>query len=305
MQPFRFRWPIGSGSDVPLPPFSCLLRQSTNVWIDFPDGQCRPHAAPVRAMDSCLRECPATCLACGLDPATGACVCKEKGRPHGPDRVIKAHPELAPASTGNGSNAAGAGVRFKQDLETVLVFPSLVPEEQMTELDAYLQHLLESRERHREIIEHAGSPMHRIVGPLIPFHAGTITRWITYSEQEEELGPHLDQHHGEGITHTALLYLDDVAGTRFWEIRQYFDRGFCPLITEGARGSLVVFPITLFHDSDRYKSEGASKRMLSLALKLPGRQLVEKGIWGLLTEELAARQQQRASGSASVQADEL
>lgn len=234
--------------------------------------ECSPLTPLTAGMTACFAACHPlggdACLACGYDEAAaagggGACVCKT---PAGEVRRVATTPKEAFGIDWG----SGGGKRGKRVGET-LVFPGLISEADCQRMDAYLEELVAREKTPRKIVEEADSPLHALLGgalgAVVPDGVEYLDH-VTFSKEAVEVTPHYDGTKG-GETHKVLLFLDGTAGTRFWETQQEYMQGECPMELPAARGTVVVFPMSLYHDSQAYRPRGAVKSTLGLRAVLP------------------------------------
>jgi hypothetical protein len=258
-------------------------------------------------MTACFAACPplgpAECLACGYDEKANACVCRtpEGGRREVEIKVDEpavgleeeeeeeeeeeVEEEEEEEQEGDGEEEEGeeeegngegdeeeeAGTGEKMRRAEILVFPGLISEEDCAAMDDYLEELVAREGAPRRIVSERDSPLHRLLGGAVQrvVPSGVeFLEWVTFSKEAVEVSPHYDSSKGRE-THKVLLFLDGVAGTRFWETQAAFQAGECPLRLPAARGTVVVFPMALYHDSDAYQPQGAIKSTLGLRSIFP------------------------------------
>ena len=159
----------------------------------------------------------------------------------------------------------------RERIAEVLVFPGLISEADCLRMDAYLDELVVREKTVRKITEDAGSPLHELlggaIGAVIPAGVEYLD-YVTLAREDVEVSPHFDTVKG-GETHKVLLFLDGTAGTRFWETQAAWKAGLCPLTLPAARGTVVVFPMALYHDSMAFFPRGALKSTLGLRALFP------------------------------------
>lgn len=159
----------------------------------------------------------------------------------------------------------------RERIAEVLVFPGLISEADCLRMDAYLDELVVREKTTRKITEDAGSPLLKLlggaIGAVIPAGVEYLD-YVTLAREDVEVSPHFDTVKG-GETHKVLLFLDGTAGTRFWETQAAWRAGLCPLTLPAARGTVVVFPMALYHDSMAFYPRGALKSTLGLRAIFP------------------------------------
>lgn len=231
------------------------------------------------AVEDCLAACYTEqaqgCLACGYDPR-GGCLCKGKGGEGKgqEDRYLDGVPMLYDDEAEEGEEEGKAAAqpfqpRFVDRRGDILVFPGLFSEEQCVEMEGYLAELVAEHKTQRFILPGVeDSPLHALVREVLPVPGATFEGFVTFSEEDVEVEPHYDEVKN-GETHKLLLFLDTVAGTRFWETKDEYQKKHCPLLVGPARGTVVIFPMSLYHDSARYEPQYSIKRTLGLRMSLP------------------------------------
>jgi hypothetical protein len=256
-------------------------RDYANEYETF--AKCKPLREGPAAVEDCLAAChheqAQGCMACGYDPQ-GGCLCKGKGgEGEGQeDRYLDGVPILYDQETEEeGKEEEGGGQAAAQPLRPrfldrrgeILVFPGLFSEEQCVEMEGYLAELVAEYKAQRLILPGVkDGPLHALVREVLPVPGATFEEFVTFSEEDVEVEPHYDEVKN-GETHKLLLFLDTVAGTRFWETKEEYQKKHCPLLVGPARGMVVIFPMSLYHDSARYEPQYSIKRTLGLRMSLP------------------------------------
>lgn len=171
-----------------------------------------------------------------------------------------------------GKKALTSAAGGRERIAEVLVFPGLIPEADCARMDAYLDELVAREATVRKIIAEDDSPLHALltgaVRAVMPDAGVEYLEWVTLAREDVEVSPHYDSVKGEE-THKVLLFLDGTAGTRFWETQAAWRAGICPMTLPAARGTVVVFPMALYHDSMAFVPQGALKSTLGLRAILP------------------------------------
>ncbi len=226
---------------------------------------CKPLRPTAALVAECLSACDAsTCTACGYNYQAGSCVCKGHG--HLED-VLPLEEEEEEAE--EEEEEALLPLPPSKDRRTeILVFPALLSEGDCGRMEAYLAELVAEHKEQRKIVEAPDSPLHALARAVLPVPGVAFTDHVTFSEEDLEVDPHYDAVMAQE-THKLLLYLDEVAGTRFWETKEAFHRDQCPLEVAPGRGTVVIFPMSLYHDSGRFPPS-STKRTLGLRMMLPG-----------------------------------
>jgi hypothetical protein len=239
---------------------------------------CKPLREGPAAVEDCLAACnheeAQPCLACGYDPWSG-CLCKGKGKEN-KDRYLDDVPVLyeggwVEEKVEGVENQAAQPYRplFLDRRGEILIFPGLLIEEQCLDMESFLAELVAEHKTQRYIVPGVGdSPLHALVKRMLPVPGATFEEFVTFSEEDVEVDPHYDEVKN-GETHKLLLFLDTVAGTRFWESKESYRKKNCPLVVGPARGTVVIFPMSLYHDSARYEPQYSIKRTLGLRMSLP------------------------------------
>lgn len=246
-------------------------------------AKCKPLREGPAGVEDCLAACYTEqaqgCLACGYDPR-GGCLCKGKGgvgegqEDRYLDGVPMLYDEEAEEEVKEGEGEEGAAAqphrpRFLDRRGDILVFPGLFSEEQCVEMEGYLAELVAEHKAQRLILPGVkDSPLHALVRKMLPVPGAMFEEFVTFSEEDLEVEPHYDEVKN-GETHKLLLFLDTVAGTRFWETKEEYQKKHCPLVVGPARGTVVIFPMSLYHDSARYEPQYSIKRTLGLRMSLP------------------------------------
>jgi len=243
--------------------------------------KCKPLREGPAAVEDCLAAChheqAQGCLACGYDPQ-GGCLCRGKGKGEGEeDRYLDGVPMLFEEEAEGGEKVEGgeeSAVQphrplFLDRRGEILVFPGLFSEEQCVEMEGYLAELVAENKAQRLILPGVeDGPLHALVREVLPVPGATFEEFVTLSEEDVEVEPHYDEVKN-GETHKLLLFLDTVAGTRFWETKEEYQKKHCPLVVGPGRGTVVIFPMSLYHDSARYEPQYSIKRTLGLRMSLP------------------------------------
>jgi len=253
-------------------------------------ADCKPLRQGPAAVEDCLAACyqeeSQPCLACGYDPWSG-CLCKGKAK-EDKDRYLDGVPVLyereeTEEEVKEIKSEAAQPYRplFLDRRGEILIFPGLFSEEQCLDMEGYLAELVAEHKTQRHIVPGVNdSPLHALVKRMLPIAEATFEEFVTFSEEDVEVDPHYDEVKN-GETHKLLLFLDTVAGTRFWESKETYRKKNCPLVVGPARGTVVIFPMSLYHDSARYEPQYSIKRTLGLRMSLPPfDSLVEKSAIG-------------------------
>lgn len=253
------------------------LNKKRNIKGHKSFDNCRDKTDLTVALTKCFDAChdhAADCMACGYDNATSACVCKTRKA----DVSASVHPQEQQQDLHQSTSMEIVDYEgFTPELSPhyaherkgeILMFPQLISESQCQELEKYLTKIVEDNNTPRKIIEDDNSILHQIIQQELPVSGVEYTEYVTFSEETLEVTPHYDVVKANE-THKILLFLDSVAGTRFWEAKAAFELDHCPLVVGGSRGTVVIFPMSLFHDSARYEPYGSTKRTLGLRITLP------------------------------------
>lgn len=227
-------------------------------------------------------------MACGYNDRTGACMCRT---PRGEDRRLeigepieqykerqKEAGQRAAAVTKRKASVHAALPKTVPRKSTaaqrkgeILVFPGLISEDDCRHLGAYLDELVARENNTRRVVPDLDSPVHRVLGgavqAVVPMEVKLLD-YVSFGKEAAMVWPHYDEPYGNE-THKILLFLDGVAGTRFWESREAYRGGECPVNVPGARGTVVIFPMPLYHDSMAFTSYDAPKGTLNLGMVLP------------------------------------
>lgn len=241
--------------------------------------RCRRLQLTPAKVEKCLNYCQnegQSCLGCGFDQRTG-CVCKRK---KGDDRLIES---VFPQEAWEDRSTKDSKLDLSDDRRCeILVFPSLLSEEQLSAMKSYLSDLVLEHSEQRMILETTNtSSLHRLIRDILPMSNVQFEDYVTFSEENVEVQPHYDAIKG-GESHKLLLFLDEIAGTRFWESQDDFERNHCPLVVKPSRGTVVIFPMSLYHDSARFEPRNSIKRTLGLRVRLPFFDMTEAGTIGLV-----------------------
>lgn len=241
--------------------------------------QCKRVSSRLAAVEKCLHHCQTagqSCLGCGFDQRAG-CVCKSK---EGGDRLLD---DILPREVWEDKESKESKLELFDDRRgEILVFPRLLSDAQVSVMESFLSDLVHEHSEQRMILEATeASPLHGLIKDILPISDVHFENYVTFSEENVEVNPHFDAIKG-GETHKLLLFLDEVAGTRFWESKNNFEKNHCPLVVKPSRGTVVIFPMSLYHDSERFQPRHSIKRTLGLRIRLPHFDMAADGTIGLV-----------------------